>query len=412
MAFGDSIIALRAPVFIAGCLTIPAAWLVAREFFGCAAGLIAAAFIAGLPPFIEFSVNARGYSFQWLCVLAMMYSAARLADNSASKPAWAAFVGGAVIGIFSIPTMIVPAAALTIWLAFATRLHVAVFSAAACVGLISILLYLPALVVAGPRAVIDNQYIAPIDSNYFGALAATAQHTWTRWTEGIPQIACWLLAAGVIAGLLVARRICVRAWSMILALWSWSLLFAFTRRIVGHPRIWIYLLIATVILGSAGIASILSRRITLCASVSVCLALAMSIGLTRNKTLFLSNETGAIAETPDLVRLLDASIRPGDRIIASRVPARTILQYEFEHRPRLEASLIDEHRPPHVIAVVAKQPLLSSDAYSNRERIRLLLAQGPASLALVASEMDLRQYEPRLIANFPSVTVYSLDSKN
>ena len=411
--FGDSTMAFRAPVFLAGCLTIPAAWLVARRFFGSAAGLIAAAFIAGLPPFIEFSVNARGYSFQWLCLLGMMYSAARLADNRDSEAAWAAFVAGAAIGTFSIPTMIVPALGLAIWLALATRSYVAVFSAAVSIALISVVFYLPALIISGPGAVIDNQYLAPIRSDYFGALAETAQHTWSRWTEGIPQIAWWMLAAGVISGLFVARRTCPRAWSMILVLWLWSFAVAWGRHIVGHPRIWIYLLLASVILASAGIASILSHRISLAAALSLGLALAMSIGLAHEKTLFFSNETGAIAETPDLVRLLDTSVRPGYRVIASRVPARTILQYEFEHRPRLEASLLDTRRSPHVIAVLAKQPLLSSDAYSNSERIRRLNAQGPASITLAAGEIELGNYgPPRLVANFPSVTVYSLDSKN
>jgi hypothetical protein len=109
--------------------------------------------------------------------------------------------------------------------------------------------------------------------------------------------------------------------------------------------------------------------------------------------------------------LLDASVRPGDRVVASRVPARTILLYEFEHRPRLEASLLNTRPSPHVIAVVAKQPLLSSDAYSNGERIRRLNAQGLAS-ALVAGEMDLGNYgPPRLVANFPSVTVYAFNLK-
>jgi len=108
-------------------------------------------------------------------------------------------------------------------------------------------------------------------------------------------------------------------------------------------------------LAGAGIARILSSRITLAAGISLCLALAMSIGRARQKTLFLSNETGAIA----------------------------------------------------------KQPLLSSDAYSDRERIRRLNAEGPANIARLSEEMDLGNHQPpRLLANFPSVTVYSLDSKN
>jgi len=61
-AFGDTTLALRLPALAAGCLTIPMSWLAGRALYGRLAGILTAGCVAGLPTFIEFSVNARGYA--------------------------------------------------------------------------------------------------------------------------------------------------------------------------------------------------------------------------------------------------------------------------------------------------------------------------------------------------------------
>ncbi len=61
-AFGDTTLALRLSALAAGCLTIPMSWLAGRALYGRLAGILTAGCVAGLPTFIEFSVNARGYA--------------------------------------------------------------------------------------------------------------------------------------------------------------------------------------------------------------------------------------------------------------------------------------------------------------------------------------------------------------
>ncbi|HMI52347.1 MAG TPA: glycosyltransferase family 39 protein [Candidatus Saccharimonadales bacterium] len=67
--FGNTVLGLRFPALVAGCLVIPATWFLGRALYGSAAGILAAGAVAGLPTFVEFSVNGRGYSLQWLRTL-------------------------------------------------------------------------------------------------------------------------------------------------------------------------------------------------------------------------------------------------------------------------------------------------------------------------------------------------------
>jgi uncharacterized membrane protein len=85
--FGDTGFALRLPAFLAESLTVPMSWLTGRILYGRVAATLTAGCLASLPTFIEFSVNARGYSLQWLFILAMMCCAGVLHVNPSMRVA-------------------------------------------------------------------------------------------------------------------------------------------------------------------------------------------------------------------------------------------------------------------------------------------------------------------------------------
>src|SRR5690606_3531483 len=66
---GESPIFVRLPSFIAGILIIPMSFVIGSRFYNKPTGLISASLVATIPILIDFSVNARGYTFIALITL-------------------------------------------------------------------------------------------------------------------------------------------------------------------------------------------------------------------------------------------------------------------------------------------------------------------------------------------------------
>lgn len=419
MAFGHNTAALRLPAFTAGCLTVAATWAAARSLYGSVAGLIAAAFTAALPPFIEYSVNARGYSFLWLSVVVMMHAAGRLARDRDSRCAWLEFAAAAVLGVFTLPTALLPLSALGLWVLVATREPRFMTRATVAIAGACAILYLPLLIVSGPMSLVRDPAMLPIREHYFRFLGEMARASWIRWTEGVPGPALALLVAGVVAALAMAWRHGSAGVSMALCMWAGAFAAAWARHITGRPRIWTYLLLAAAMLAGAGIAALISlavrnraRRMLAGAVLSVAVAGTITAGVIRTGTVFHDNETGAIEDTQPVIRFLSDHMTPADRLIATRVPARTILLYEFERRyPALYSALQRNDEPARVFAVVSNR-LVLSEALSNRERMTRLAAAGPADPDTIRSEMDLSGYgAPKLLAQYLTVSIYRFEKR-
>jgi hypothetical protein len=130
---GDHPAALRLPAFAGGVLLIPATawlgWTVSRNRF---AALLAALAVAGSSALIEYSANARGYS--WLALFSVLLAVLtlKLLAEPGRRVLWLgwAIVGG--LGAYTLPVMILPVAGSFVFLLFATiRLRMTVRSAAA-----------------------------------------------------------------------------------------------------------------------------------------------------------------------------------------------------------------------------------------------------------------------------------------
>lgn len=94
--FGDTAAQLRAPSVLFGSLTVPVAFLVARDLGGRAAGH-AAALLTALSPFaVTYAQEARPYALAMLLVLVALSGQVRLAKRPGrgTLGAWAAWVAG------------------------------------------------------------------------------------------------------------------------------------------------------------------------------------------------------------------------------------------------------------------------------------------------------------------------------
>ena len=429
-AFGDTTFALRLPAFFAGCLTIPMSWFAGRVLYGRLAGILTAGCVAGLPTFIEYSVNARGYALQWVFILAMICCGVILIANPSFKTAWLAFVTAGVAGLYCIPTMVIPIGGIVVWMLVSEVTGGGVRQqlrdllkklawAGFAMGLLSVLLYLPPLLSSGPSAVLSNQFVTSRETPFFGGINALLQATWLRWSDGVPTAVIWILTGGIVIGLVFHRKASVYVVPATVVLWVWSFVFAWVRNILGYPRIWNYLLLAAIITASAGLSLVVkllaghfaSRQVAYAGAVSVLLAAILGAALIQQGILFRNNEGVALVDTTQVVEFLETELRPADSLVVNS-PAEPIIEYSLLHRDRkLYTSLVPPERADRVIAVLPK-PDVGSDSYRTNELLARLAAQDAVDSSLASAQLDLNRFAPpHLLAKFLSVTVYSFERK-
>lgn len=427
--FGHTLFGLRFPAFVIGCLVILVSWFVTRALYGQLAGILAAGCVAALPTFIEFSVNSRGYALQWLFILIAIWLAATLVKNPSSRIGWLGFVLAGVAGVFTIPTTLIALAGIFAWMLVATLavgesgrirdLSASAARAGLAIGLLSTLLYVPALLARGPQFLMAKKDVAWQQRDFTGGLVGMVQCVWIEWTAGVPAGVLWVLLGGFAIGLAFSRRIGGRLASLSIALWLSSGLFILVRHVFAYPRVWSYLLLSVVMTACGGLSLVLAwlagqsplRRVALAGVVSVGLAVLVSAGVIKQRVLFTSIETGRILDADQIVDFLMGELRPGDFL-----ETNSLIEYELLRRnPKLFYSLTKNPEEAHrVLAVVAKS--VSGGGVGEMCRPEELTAswaaQETADPARLATELDLQPYmPPQVRAKFLSSTVFSFERR-
>lgn len=360
--FGDSPAAIRIPALTSGLLVLPATYLFAREFYDKWTGLLATAFVAVSAPQILYSTNARGYTLVGLCFLALLVVARRAASGGA-RGWWAPFVAVTVVGFYAVPVMLYPFLLVLAWMwceaaardgggvrgGLATRAAAATGIAAAA----TLLLYVPPLVVSGPRHVFAPPVLgAPLPPGEF--LAAMPSHlasVWAQWTDGLPRAIEALLAVGLAVSLVRHRKLAGHAVPVPLAVLV--LLPVLTlQRVYPPERVWLFLVPLFLTAAAAGlvhVAALVGGRHARAfevavAAVAVTAPAVLGAGIVRSGTVVRSLETGTFREAERVVDVLDDELSDGDRILAM-LPSTAPLRYHLEDAG-LSERWLDEVREP------------------------------------------------------------------
>ncbi len=347
--FGPGPMAIRLPALLAGVLLIPAGASLARRLTGrFSAGIIAAVLIASSSILIEYSINARGYSLVCLATVVMASFTVGILENFSQKSLWVGWALMGTIGLWAVPVMLYPIGILVFLIilqllvsrpgsAKVKTVLLRLALALTAIGLASMLLYLPSMVISGPGAVFANRFVRALPvgqvlADLPGEVAKTISH-WLRDTSLLGQV---LVLVGLVGSALAfgRRRNTLYLLPIIAPL---LLLFAAAaHRVVPFPRVWLFLLPLLLACAAVGLCEIVSRfggtaparqKIALAALFIAVVATGASSGFMCMKRQYLISE--------DPKTFVDAELIIDDTIALTDAKAAFIWNWNDPHWPPL-----------------------------------------------------------------------------
>jgi hypothetical protein len=411
--FGFSEWAARLPALLAGALSIPAGYLVARLLYSRSSALLAATWIAFSPVLVDFSANARGYSLLGLLTLVGL----GLANYIRQHPnlfAWLLLSLITALGFATLPTMLYPFGMIYGWLVLSWlfgdsgagyqkyRFPVLLLCSATVAGFLSIVFYTPVLLNSGPQALFANRHVVSLSWYEFsGNLIPKSLSTWQFWTGLWPTALVIAFAGGLLGSVVLHRRIANHKIHLLLPAILWISLALIAQRVTPLPRIWLFLLPPLLILSSAGLAGfgrlILAHRSPaersglLATGVLGLSLILINANLQGNRT-YQEDQAlfGPVYEASQLAPELLEQIRPGEQIAANS-PIQAPLRFSLIKLGAPEQIFYNESEPTAFLAAIV---VVERGLDLNRELVRLQLEGklDPASRVSIAETPALIAY--------------------
>jgi hypothetical protein len=350
-AFGKARWAVRLPAFLAGVALIPATFAMVAGLRGRMVALTAAALVAASEPLIDYSTNSRGYTIVALCTALLVATARRIMADGGRARDWAWFTLLPVLGGFAIPIMLYPYGGVALWLTIASRwpgndrrgrvpvrLDRLIVSGLFA-GLLTVALYLPAILRTGVKSVAGNQYVSPRPwAEVLVGLPESLGLAWLQWSSDMPiALAALLLLAGAASGgrVLIGRGDRLAPGGVILAVLAWTFAVAAAQRVIPYDRVWHFAIPLYAACVADGL-SMAAARLPAAArprgpwpgpmlAVGLCAALTafVATGETLGPKYWLTP-----LHADEMVRRLKPALGPDDAVVA-RAPADSPFKYEF-----------------------------------------------------------------------------------
>jgi len=262
---------LRLPAFLAGVLTIPAAYLLVRRLGSAHQALAAAALVALAPNLIDYSANGRGYTLIVLFALLLAYLATHLTEHPTPR-CWLAYSLVLALGMHTIPIFLYTAVGVSLWmmaihltdpLPWPERRRRLLWLAYASLlaGLLTLLLYSPVLLVGtGWRSLIANDIVASRSWPVFLADALPRFHrAILAWMTGFPPATNGGLLIGFLISLTFHRRLTRQRYPLMIFLILGFLLVIILQRVIPLPRVWLSLYAFYLIFAASGLIGVVER---------------------------------------------------------------------------------------------------------------------------------------------------------
>ena len=408
--FGGSPWALRLPAFLAGLLVLAATYAVARAIYDGRAALFAAAIVASSGVMVLYSTTARGYSLVILAFLLLVLLAIRLQRGTRSDN-WIHFAMIAALGLWTIPVMLYPLGAVSVWIALAflidgrrAELRRLAIALGVTAGL-TILAYSPVISREGIAAIVANRFVTPSNwFDFFEQLQSVVRQTLTSWSLGLPPIVSlallWLAIVALRHHASISR---VRANIALAAFLSTAWLLVVNHR-APFPRVFLWLFPIAAALAGAG-AIVLSQRrprvdrffLQRTPTLAIAFTVAAATSVALSHAVLLTRDTGTFRDAEQASTLLRRVLQPGDLVLVE-LPSNAPLAYYFDRLgvPSTYLSL-DERSARRVVVIVNRGEGQTLASVIRRSEVRdttrfaptAILANLPASTIIMFQRRDV-----------------------
>lgn len=217
---GKSVVLLRMPVFLSGCLLILAVWLLGKLFYNDFIAMTAAGLTAFAPYLIFYSVNARGYEIQTLLSI-MTFGLAVYAKRKNNIFSWFLLIVLSGLNFFTLPIALYPFGGICVWLFLNVlfgnlpgsvwRSRGQLFKHLIFMGLsvmvLTLVLYIPLLRYSGWDSLFGNVFVKGVESSIFGeTMVSRLTDNVKAFTETLPVFVSLIIAFGLVLSVFFFRK--------------------------------------------------------------------------------------------------------------------------------------------------------------------------------------------------------------
>jgi len=342
LIFGIQPWAIRLPALLAGILVIPASYLVMRIFYSKNTALLTTALVASSSILIDYSTNARGYTFVSLFFL-LTFALAKYLKDHKSIFGWFLFLFLSALGFYTVPTMLYAWGGVVSWLLLSilfkdTQLSPRyLLSALGITSLVTFILtaffYLPVFLVSGTHSLMGNDLVVFHSLDFFVHRLPMLHSIGQSWTRDLFIPIEISLIFGFFVALSAHRYLSNCRVPAIAALIVFYAAFLPLHGTIGPPRTWVFLLPMAIGAASAGIVHLLGKirwpRTWQHASIpfiSLLVCMGLNWNIVHSRAVYYSDETGTFRNAEEATLFLKNYLKEGDRVL-TKCPVDAPVQF-------------------------------------------------------------------------------------
>lgn len=348
--FGTSPGVLRIPAFVGGVLLIPAsawlAWSLSRRWVST---ILAAIAVSVSAPLIEYSSNARGYSWLALFTTLTTLCTLHLIVRGSQRWVWIAWAVLTALGAYTIPVMVCPALGMTAAMLYHWRklpkntpvrrnwFRCMVGAFGVC-GLLTLAMYIPILIVDGTSAFTRSTEMAyRILGEHVGSYGGMLSSVLYDWTYRSSVVWPWLLAIGLITFFGSALRKPTPQRLLPIFILGGALAAVTAMRAPMPTRTWLFALPLVLACAACGLDDVRERiarlwpsRIVAAITVSIIVILVAHPIVSVARQTYLSSELNGLVEIEDVLNECKAFGPSRCAVLARYTPAASY--YMLQHK--------------------------------------------------------------------------------
>ncbi len=405
--FGDAEWVLRLPAFTAGMLLIILSYGYTRTTYNKHAALLCAAFLSAASALIEYSTLARGYTILICCAVALAWLAAGLAKR-ANLLLWACFVSTTALGFYTVPVFLYAFIPITLWLFLEmgssretlsrriTEIALGTFAS----FLLTLLLYLPPLMVSGFKALLGNVHVTPLSFGDFQAkIGSVLLWSWQLWNRDLPLVVQFAILLFFVVGLIVHRRSTGQVLPVAVIALATSAVLLLLQRVLPYRRIWLLFVpfyISVSALGcSATLHLVVPERMRSATTSLLSCAMTILIGywVISERVATFHGEQTTLHEAEAIVRELQPQLRANDAVLTVAPADYPLMYYASRLGVPLQHFDAEIGNPTRLFLVLNLEHSFSKSGQLLHTSLRSILEQSNYSADLTLTAKKLNQYE-------------------